>query len=285
MTVYDYLLVHQHLPSLWMPLVPLIISPYCPGSLPHLFPGFVLVRFGEPKAPVIYLVSFLSPPSFLTLHIDPYPSCCIPIHKCLGFSPALPTPTSLYCFLLILWTPLLGLIWFPTHPFSQIFFMNHLALLHAVKAQMPHSLSHLMLTGSNCMVRRIQQGHITPAICYSYRWKHLCHWIPAYLLQGWNPENSSSFWQKQKFWEARSQAQVGFSSPGKAPFQQMVAEPAQPGGAPWLVRVMCPSPLCAKGVATRWQSKFNISDSTLTLAVKSTAAPRFSSKVATFIFP
>lgn len=206
-----------------MPLVHLILSPYCLGSLPHLFPAFIWVRFGETK-PLFWFGVYLFTWShawhyYLSLLFILYPYPYI-----FGFFPCSSNsnfPLLFPLFLLLtVWTPLLGFVSFPPHTVSQRSFMNHLALVHAMEAQVLSSPLHLMFTGSNCTVRRIQQGHITPAICHSYRWNHLCHWIPAHLLQDWNQENSSSFWWKQKFWEVRSRAQAEFSSPGKAPLHQ-----------------------------------------------------------------
>lgn len=103
-----------------MPLVPLILSSYCPGSLPHLFPGFVWVRFGEPKPctaliyfilgfiHLFYSVSCLAPPSFLALHIVHLSFVPYPYPYMFGFSPCSSNsnfPLFLVFLLRTLWTP------------------------------------------------------------------------------------------------------------------------------------------------------------------------------------
>lgn len=249
MPIYSYISICFHFECFFFPWLSWITT----TSLPWLClgkvwwakqPQFVLFR-----GLFIYLVSFLA--SFLALHIAPLSFMLYPYPIPVWGFPLLfqLQPLSIVSCLSSAYimdsTSSFGLI-----SCSSIFsdFLDESPGSHACSGSTDASFTttpdvHWKQLHS---VERIQQGHITPAIWYSYRWKHLCHWIPAHLLQGWNHKNSSSFWRKRKFWEVRSWAQVWFSRPGKAPFQQMVTLPAQPGGAPWLVSDVLLTPLCKR---------------------------------------
>lgn len=233
----------------------------------------------------IYLVSCLAPPSFLALLTVPLSLMLYPYPYMFGFFPCssnsnLPLLFPVF-FLLTLWTPLLGLTSFPTHPVCRfpLWITCSCACNGSTDAfptttpdvhwKQRHGEENSAGTHHSCHMSQLQV-------------ETLVRLDPSPPFARLEPREQQLLLMAAEVLGGEVSSSGSAQQPRESPFTPGGNRTAQPGVAPWLVRERCLSHPCAKAVP---QSKLSMTGSTLTLAVKSTAAPRFNSNVATLIFP